>query len=80
MDHEKIFHVFQTFDVNASRKNTGIGLSVVKKIIEFYGGRIWIESEIGHGSKFVFTLPKSLSDCSAGAALNAAASQGRPDA
>lgn len=78
--HEKIFQLFQTLDVNAARKSTGIGLSVVKKIIEFYGGRIWIESEIGHGSKFVFTLPKSLSDCSAGAALNAAASQGRPDA
>ncbi len=58
--HEKIFQLFQTLGANPDRKSTGIGLSLVKKIIEFYGGRVWIESEVGRGSKFLFTLPKSL--------------------
>ena len=37
---------------------TGIGLATMKKIVEMYGGSVWIESELGKGSMFYFTLPK----------------------
>jgi PAS domain S-box-containing protein len=55
---EKIFQLFQTFSRDGQAKGTGIGLSVAKKIIELYGGQIWVESQVGQGSTFVFTLPK----------------------
>ena len=41
-------------------EGSGIGLASCKKIIEQYGGNIWVESEIGKGSTFCFSLPKSL--------------------
>lgn len=55
---EKIFQIFQTLATSDEKKRTGIGLAVVKKIIEIYGGRIWIESTKGQGATFLFTLPK----------------------
>ncbi|EZH73592.1 histidine kinase [Aquimarina atlantica] len=54
--HNKIFQIFQTLD--DEKKSTGIGLSIVRKIVEFYNGNIWIESEKGHGTTFYFTLKK----------------------
>ncbi len=54
--HNKIFQIFQTLD--DQKKSTGIGLSIVKKIVEFYNGKIWIESEEGQGTTFYFTLKK----------------------
>ncbi len=55
--HRKIFEIFQTIE---SRKNsTGVGLSIVKKIIERNKGRIWLSSEINKGTTFFFTLPKN---------------------
>ncbi|MBU2929281.1 sensor histidine kinase [Winogradskyella psychrotolerans] len=54
---EKIFKVFTKLESSSS--SSGIGLSIVKKIITFYKGSIWLESEEGSGSTFYFTLPKS---------------------
>jgi len=55
---EKIFQMFQTLSPRDEFESAGIGLTVVKKIIEMYGGKIWVESEVGNGAAFFFTLPK----------------------
>lgn len=52
--YERIFGLFNKLD--AKSEGTGIGLALVKKIIEVHGGRIWVESELGKGSAFYFTL------------------------
>lgn len=56
--HEKVFQIFQTLQARDTVESTGIGLTIVKKIIEERGGSIWIESEVGKGAKFIFTIPK----------------------
>ena len=56
--HERIFRIFQTHAPAQQTESTGIGLTVVKKIVELYGGRIWLESTPGQGSRFSFTWPK----------------------
>jgi PAS domain S-box-containing protein len=53
--HERIFGLFNKLD--ATSEGTGIGLSLVKRIVEFHSGRVWVESELGKGSTFYFTLP-----------------------
>ncbi len=55
---EKIFQMFQTLLPRDQFESTGVGLPVVKKIVELYGGRIWVESQVGKGSSFLFTIPK----------------------
>ena len=52
--HERIFGLFNKLDVKAD--GTGVGLALVKRIIEFHGGRIWVESKSGEGATFFFTL------------------------
>lgn len=56
--HEKIFQLFQTLNRRDTLESTGIGLAIVKKIVESYGGTIRVESIVGQGSRFYFTLPK----------------------
>jgi signal transduction histidine kinase len=57
--HEKVFQIFQTLQSRDEKESTGIGLSIVKKIIESEGGKTWIESELGAGTAFIFTIPKN---------------------
>ena len=55
----KLFQDFTQADSLTARRygGTGLGLSITKKFIEMHGGRIWVESEIGKGSSFIFEIP-----------------------
>lgn len=61
---ERVFQLFQTLVPRDRVEGTGVGLSLVKKIVEMYGGKIWLESKVGEGSKFFFTLPKTVTTTS----------------
>ncbi|MEL6439880.1 MAG: ATP-binding protein [Cyanobacteria bacterium J06621_8] len=56
--HERIFTIFQTLQARDQFESTGIGLSIVKKIVESQGGKIWVESQLGEGATFHFTWRK----------------------
>jgi signal transduction histidine kinase len=56
--HDRIFAIFQTLEARDRVEGTGIGLSVVKKIVEAQGGRVWVESDVGKGATFRFLWRK----------------------
>ncbi len=58
-DQEAIFEEFRQVGSDEARKveGTGLGRTLTKKFVEMHGGRIWVESEMGKGSTFTFTLP-----------------------
>jgi two-component system, LuxR family, sensor kinase FixL len=61
--YDAVFSLFRTFHKSEEGdefENTGIGLTIVKRIVENYGGTIWLRSKLGKGSSFFFTLPKAI--------------------
>jgi signal transduction histidine kinase len=58
-DREKIFEEFQQADTTSAKAKggTGLGLAISRRIVEMHGGRLWVESTLGEGATFSFTVP-----------------------
>ena len=55
---DRVFQIFQTLKPRDKLEGTGLGLALVKKIVNIYQGDIWMESNVGRGTKVIFSLPK----------------------
>jgi signal transduction histidine kinase len=60
-EHAKIFDAFYQVDGSSTREHggTGLGLSIVKRLVEAHGGRVWVQSMVGEGTTFLFTIPEA---------------------
>ncbi|WP_242605370.1 sensor histidine kinase [Fluoribacter gormanii] len=67
---DKIFVVFQTLKSRDELESTGVGLSIVKKIVESQGGRVMVQSQVGHGTTMSFTWPKKICEQDLHSSLN----------
>jgi signal transduction histidine kinase len=63
---DRIFHLFQTLASRDEFERTGVGLALVKKIVELAGGTVWVESVVGTGTSFHFTIPSQPAPAAAG--------------
>jgi light-regulated signal transduction histidine kinase (bacteriophytochrome) len=58
--HQEIFDIFKRLHTGDEYSGTGVGLAIVKAAVEDQGGAVRVDSQVGHGTKFIFTIPKGL--------------------